>query len=110
MSVRFLCAALLLVLLGVVRSKLVRKEIVVKLLIEQDASLQDNLQKRKFSKMSRTLRNKRPQFYKTSQGKTRDGSRQHASVSCEHHGGCPYCLSNRRHSTKRRDPSFALNY
>jgi hypothetical protein len=40
--------------------------------------------------MSRTIRKDRK-----TQKKVNDGHRQYASKSCEHHGGCPYCLKNR---------------
>lgn len=40
--------------------------------------------------MSRTFRKDRK-----TQKKVKDGHRQYASKSCEHHGGCPYCLKNR---------------
>lgn len=26
----------------------------------------------------------------------RDGTKQYVSVSCEHHGGCPWCENNRQ--------------
>ena len=35
-------------------------------------------------------------------GKVRDGTPQHASGSCNNHGGCPYCLSNKMHKNKKR--------
>jgi len=37
-------------------------------------------------------------------GKVRDGTPQHVSSSCENHGGCPYCLKNKMHSTHKREP------
>lgn len=60
--------------------------------------------------MSRTTRNKRPQMrlgrslshlqYKD--GLVRDGTPTHSSGSCQHGGGCPYCINNRTHKNKRR--------
>ena len=40
-------------------------------------------------------------------GKVRDGTPQHASSGCDNHGGCPYCLNNKMHSTRKRmlDPT-----
>ncbi len=62
--------------------------------------------------MSRTVRNKRPQMrlgahlggkqYKN--GKVRDGTPQHASSRCRHHGSCEYCAGNRQHANKKREP------
>ena len=40
--------------------------------------------------MSRTFRKDRK-----TQKKVKDGYSQYVSKSCEHHGGCPYCLRNR---------------
>ena len=40
--------------------------------------------------MSRTIRKDRK-----TQKKVQDGHRQFSSKSCEHHGGCPWCLKNR---------------
>lgn len=61
--------------------------------------------------MSRTTRRKRPKMrlgtldYKQNKDKTvRDGTPTHYSSACEHHGGCPYCESNRTFSSKRREP------
>lgn len=48
--------------------------------------------------MSRTFRKER----KTKKI-VRDGTRQYVSVSCEHHGGCPWCESNRLINQKKVD-------
>jgi len=40
--------------------------------------------------MARTFRKDRK-----TQKKVQDGHRQFSSKSCEHHGGCPWCLRNR---------------
>jgi hypothetical protein len=40
--------------------------------------------------MSRTIRKDRK-----TQKKVQDGHRQFSSKSCEHNGGCPWCLKNR---------------
>jgi len=37
-------------------------------------------------------------------GTVRDGSPTRASPSCESHGGCPYCESNRMYRTRKREP------
>lgn len=34
-------------------------------------------------------------------GMVRDGTPQHSSKSCEHHGGCKWCEGNRTFSTKK---------
>lgn len=62
--------------------------------------------------MSRTYRKKRPQFdlgdhlgsKKNRDGSVRDGTPTHPDASCERHGGCPYCASNRTFSNKKRQP------
>lgn len=61
--------------------------------------------------MSRTSRTKCPQLYLGDQsyklyknGKVRDGTFTRYAGSCENHGGCPYCESNRFHSTHKRMP------
>ncbi len=55
--------------------------------------------------MSRTYRKKRHSKWTDVGGEdVRDGSRQYPAGSCEHHGGCPYCESNRLHKHKRREP------
>jgi hypothetical protein len=46
--------------------------------------------------MSRTYRKDR----KTKKN-VRDGTRQYVSVSCEHHGGCPWCENNRLFDQKK---------
>jgi hypothetical protein len=59
--------------------------------------------------MSRTIRNKRPDFElgdhlahkQNHKGQVRDGTATHSSASCEHHGGCPYCEGNRTIDLKR---------
>ena len=62
--------------------------------------------------MGKTYRHKRPammlgylekNMYKS--GLVRDGTPTHASHFCEHHGGCPYCESNRSYSTTKREQS-----
>ena len=60
--------------------------------------------------MSRTRRNKRPRMslgdeakrYQYRNGKVRDGTPQHASGSCQNHGGCPVCEGNRLHKHKKQ--------
>ena len=60
--------------------------------------------------MSRTTRKLRPsvglgEHFKDKQckcGGLRDGTVQKASRSCESHGGCPYCESNRNHRHKKK--------
>lgn len=47
--------------------------------------------------MSRTIR----QHYRTKRV-MRDGDRQFAAGSCNHHGGCGWCEGNRLHATQRR--------
>lgn len=42
-------------------------------------------------------------------GKVRDGTRTHAARSCERHGGCPYCESNRFHGNRKRQPIIELD-
>jgi len=37
-------------------------------------------------------------------GKVRDGTPQHVSGSCNNHGGCHFCESNRLHKHKRHEP------
>lgn len=62
--------------------------------------------------MSRTKRNKRPRMHLgnalakqlNKDGTVRDGTPTHNSKSCEHHGGCVHCLSNRTHKHKRNEP------
>lgn len=48
--------------------------------------------------MSRTYRRDR----KTKE-LVRDGTRQYVSVSCEHHGGCPWCENNRLFNQRKTD-------
>ncbi len=35
--------------------------------------------------------------------KVKDGTPTKASHSCENNGGCPYCESNRLHSTRKNE-------
>ncbi len=65
-----------------------------------------------FTTLSRTYRKLRifgklgeyleARLYKN--GLVRDGTPQYASSRCENHGGCPYCLSSRTHSSRKREP------
>lgn len=53
--------------------------------------------------MSRTFR--RPSYkIKRFKGlkKVKDGSRTRVAHSCENHGGCPYCESNRLHKYRKQ--------
>lgn len=53
--------------------------------------------------MSRTFRNVSQQqktFYK--KDKVNDGSYTKYTRSCENHGGCPYCESNRLHKHRKK--------
>lgn len=62
--------------------------------------------------MSRTVRKKRPKMglgthlggkqYRN--GKVRDGTPTHADGSCQHSGDCPWCVGNRQHNNKKREP------
>lgn len=62
--------------------------------------------------MSRTYRKKRPKMklgylaetHQYSDGSVRDGTPQHATVSCNNHGGCHWCEGNRLHKNKRNEP------
>ena len=57
-------------------------------------------------KMSRTFRTKSPKIKVETlkNKKVKDGTRTRVSHSCENNGSCPYCQSNRQHSTKKRIP------
>jgi len=35
-------------------------------------------------------------------GRVRDGTPQHYTASCEHHGRCAYCLKDRTYNSRRR--------
>ena len=51
--------------------------------------------------MSRTFRKASHRLnYDTT--KVKDGSRTHASGSCERNGGCPYCEGNRLHKHRKQ--------
>ena len=53
--------------------------------------------------MSRTYRK-----YHRDGKQIRDGRWQYASRFCEHHGGCPFCKSNRTHKYRRQDPTTSV--
>ena len=55
--------------------------------------------------MSRTYRKKSRQYVGDKErwdGTTHDGAWTRPAGGCENHGGCPYCESNRFHSTRKR--------
>lgn len=54
--------------------------------------------------MSRTMRRKRPRFWRSLKGRVPDGSDQYISRSCRHHGGCSWCRNGRVHTHRRRAP------
>ena len=56
--------------------------------------------------MSRTRRRLRPRMrlgtlsdHQYSDGRVRDGTPQHYTASCEHHGECAWCRGNRLHGS-----------
>lgn len=67
--------------------------------------------------MSRTFRDKRPKMrlgvaleakqYAT--GLVRDGTPTHGARSCQRHGGCPHCGSDRKHSAMIRIAAAEAN-
>lgn len=62
--------------------------------------------------MSRTFRAPRPKFWRFLRRvdgtalprRVRDGDWQYADPTCAHNNGCPYCVRNRTHSTRRQAP------
>ena len=61
--------------------------------------------------MSRTKRNHNHRMklgtlsdHQYKDGQVRDGTPQHYSSGCDNHGSCEYCVSNKMHSTKKREP------
>jgi len=60
--------------------------------------------------MSRTKRKKRPKMrlgaaladHKFKDGTVRDGTPQHVSSQCNHHGACHWCEGNRTYANKKR--------
>ena len=61
--------------------------------------------------MSRTYRRRVPKLryakddkHFNKSGTVRDGTYTRTAGSCENHGGCPYCESNKFHSDRKREP------
>lgn len=58
--------------------------------------------------MARTFRANPTKLPVKGQTKVKDGSRTKPAASCENHGSCAYCQSNRMHKHRRKGSNVSV--